>query len=127
MSRITLPMFKKVVRKVLRDTGMEPKEANDIAEKVMNIFGYDNVVTDNILTTEERNHFYLLEDHDILTSEEETVTLPSGKHWRIHYWRIKENKIHEILEEVNEEEEADIGVYDEIYDEVWERVEEQRY
>ncbi len=123
MSRITLKVFKKVVRKVLRDSEIEPEEADKIAEKVMNMFGYDDIITDNIINTKERNYFYLLEDHNILTSEEETVTLPSGRHWRIHYWRIKEQKIREILEKEKEEEDPEAGIYEQVYDDVWAQVE----
>lgn len=119
--------FKSVVRKVLGERGIDGEEADEIALRVMNLFGYDKTLTDNILSTEERDFFYMLEDYDILTTEEETVTLPSGKHWRIHYWRIKEGKIRELLEEddgkVDEREEH--GIYEKIYDDIWERVEER--
>ncbi len=126
MTRITLQVFKKVVRKVLEDSDVAPDEADKIAEKVMYMFGYDDMITDNILTTKDRNYFYLLEDHDILTSEEETVTLPSGRRWRIHYWRIKEKKIREILKEEEDIEEDETGIYDEVYEDVWAQVEGKR-
>lgn len=115
-----------VVRKALGERGIEADEADEIAESVMNLFGYDKTITDNLLTPRERDHFYMLEDYDILTSEEETVFLPSGKRWRIHYWRIKEKKIREILEENNGKEEVEEKSYfKKIYNDVWERVEER--
>ncbi len=122
MSRITLQEFKKVLRKVLRDRNIDAKNANDIAERVMNLFGYDKTLTDNLLSSDDRDFFYILEDYDILTTEEETVFLPSGKRWRIHYWRIKEEKIREILEN-EEEEEEETGFYKKIYNDVWEKAE----
>lgn len=83
MSRITLEDLKKAIEKVLEENDMDPNRAGDMAEKVMNLFGYDRSITDNLLSSEERDVFYELEDFDILTTEEETTSLPSGKKWRI--------------------------------------------
>ncbi len=102
---------------------MEPTRAEDMAEKVMNLFGYDKTITDNLLSPRERDAFYKLEDLDILRTEEETTNLPSGKKWRIHYWILNEDRVREILEENSEieEEEEEKTVYDDLSDEVWER------
>ncbi len=121
MTRVRLREFKKAVKKVLKDTDIEPNEAENIAEKVMNLFGYDKTITDNLISSNERDLFYLLEDHDILATEEETAYLPSGKRWRIHYWKIKENKIRDILEEEEVEEEEEEDIYEELSDNVWKR------
>lgn len=124
MSRVRLGEFKEAVKIVLRDKSIEPDEAERIAEKVMNLFGYDKSITDNLLSSHERDLFYLLEDYDILTTEEETAYLPSGKRWRIHYWKIKENKIRDIIrkeKEKAEEEEEELSIYEEISEEVWDR------
>ncbi|MFO7793331.1 MAG: DUF6015 family protein [Candidatus Saliniplasma sp.] len=119
--------FKKAVTKVLKDRDIEPEEAEKISEKVMNLFGYDKSITDNLLSSGERDLFYMLEDYDILTTEEETAYLPSGKRWRIHYWKIKDEKIREILsEEKKEEVEKESSIYDDISDDVWKRDEDDR-
>jgi len=125
VARVQLDDMKRVLRKVLQERDIDKDEADQIAEKVMALFGYDTTITDNIISKEERDLFYMLEDYDILTTEEETTILPSGKRWRIHYWRIKENKIWKLLEkkekeEVEEEEET--SVYEGLSDEVWKRV-----
>ncbi len=122
MARVRIEEFKKAVTKVLEERDISPEEAEEISEKVMNLFGYDKSITDNLLSSEERDLFYMLEDYDILTTEEETAYLPSGKRWRIHYWKIKDNKIRDILsEEEEEEEEGEKSIYDDISDEVWKR------
>lgn len=99
--------------------------AEDMAEKVMNLFGYDKTITDNLLAPEERDIFYKLEDLDILFTEEETTTLPSGKKWRIHYWVLNESKIRKLLEKEQEGEDVESEekktIYEELSDEVWER------
>jgi len=124
--RIKLDDMKKVLSKVLTDRDIGPAEAEEIAEKVMALFGYDTTVTDNLLCKGERDLFYMLEEHDILTVEEETTILPSGKRWRIHYWRLKENKIQSILEEENvkDKEEEEESIYETLSDDVWKRVKE---
>lgn len=127
MARVRIEEFKKAVTKVLKDRDIEPEEAEKISEKVMNLFGYDKSITDNLLSSGERDLFYMLEDYDILTTEEETAYLPSGKRWRIHYWKIKDEKIREILsEEKKEEVEKESSIYDDISDDVWKRDEDDR-
>ncbi len=125
MSRITFKDLEKAIKIVLEENDMEPSRAEDMAEKVMNLFGYDKTITDNLLSPEERDTFYKLEDLDILFTEEETTNLPSGKKWRIHYWILNENKIRDILEEEKEEENGEGDekktIYDDLSDEVWER------
>lgn len=115
-------MLKKAIETVFDEDEMDSHLAADMAEKVMNLFGYDKVITDNLISSEERDIFYKLEDHDILITEEESTNLPSGKKWRIHYWVLNERKIREILEEedeINEPEEE--SIYNDISDKVWER------
>ena len=124
MSRITLEELRTAIGSVLEEDEMQPARAEDMAERVMNLFGYDKTITDNLLSPDERDIFYQLEDLDILMTEEETTNLPSGKKWRIHYWILNEDKVREILEEKIEdegEEEEEKTVYDDLSDDVWER------
>ncbi len=126
MVRIRLDEMKQVLRKVLQERDIGKEEADEIAEKLMSLFGYDTTITDNLLCKDERDFFYLLEEFDIVTAEEETAILPSGKRWRIHYWRLKENKIRSLLEE--EESHTPVpeerSVYDDLSDKVWKRAKE---
>jgi len=123
LARVRIDEFKKAVTKVLKERDIDPEEAEEISEKIMNLFGYDKSITDNLLSSKERDLFYMLEDYDILTTEEETAYLPSGKRWRIHYWKIKEDKIREILSQENEkdEEEKEKSIYDDISNDIWKR------
>ncbi|MFO8110053.1 MAG: DUF6015 family protein [Thermoplasmata archaeon] len=124
MVRIRLDEMKTVLRKVLAQKDISEERAGEIAVKVMSLFGYDTTITDNLLCKDERDLFYLLEEFDIVTAEEEAAILPSGKRWRIHYWRLKENKIRSILEEREAEEtekEEEQDVYDKLSESVWKR------
>ncbi|MFW6196613.1 MAG: DUF6015 family protein [Thermoplasmatota archaeon] len=120
MNRVRLEDLRKAIRKVLEENNMDTSQAKDMADRVMSLFGFDKAITDNLLSSDERDIFYMLEDFDILATEEETTSLPSGKNWRIHYWRLKEEKIREILKEKEEEEKDESeSIYDDISDNVW--------
>ncbi len=122
MVRIRLDEMKKVLRKVLGERGISSEETDEMALKVMSLFGYDTTITDNMLCKDERDLFYLLEEHNIVTAEEESSIVPSGKRWRIHYWRLKENQIKSILEESELEEVVqEDDVYASLEDSVWKR------
>ncbi len=121
MTRIRLEDLKKAIEKVLEEKQKDVHRAEEMAEKVMNLFGYDRSITDNLLSSEERDVFYQLEDFGILTTEEETTNLPSGKKWRIYYWVLNENRIEELLEENEEDEDEEESVYDEVSNSVWKR------
>lgn len=122
MNRIRLEDLRKAIKKVLEENNMDTSQAKDMADRVMSLFGFDKTITDNLLSSDERDIFYMLEDFDILATEEETTNLPSGKNWRIHYWRLKEDKIKEILKEKEEEEEEEHkSIYDDISDNVWKK------
>ena len=68
------------------DRRLEYDEAFDLAQHVLNFFGYSNRIIDNVLEPEDRDTFYMLEDAGILTTEREEITLYDGREWRIHYW-----------------------------------------
>ncbi|MFP4051441.1 MAG: DUF6015 family protein [Thermoplasmata archaeon] len=120
MNRVRLEDLRKAIRKVLEENNMDPSQADEMADRVMSLFGFDKTITDNLLSSDERDIFYLLEDFDILATEEETTNLPSGKNWRIHYWRLKEDKIKDILKEKEEEKkEESKSIYDDLSENVW--------
>lgn len=123
MSRITYEDLKKAIEVALEEKELEKEDADEMAEKVLNLFGYDKTITDNLLSPRERDIFYKLEDLDILFTEEETTNLPSGKKWRIHYWVLNETKIEKLLEKKKEKKETskEKSIYNDLSDEVWER------
>jgi hypothetical protein len=102
-----------------------PKIAEDalrrIAEYVLTIFGYAAYYPDYRLNQEERNLFYLLEDHGILMTNEEKFNFPRGGTIRIGFWVLKKKRIFELacpyVPEVCEEEQ--INVYDTIDQDIW--------
>lgn len=101
---------------------MADAEICKLADYLMSFFGFSDEVIDNLLTPEDRDVFYMLEEEGLLTTRREEISLKRGKLWRIHYWIIKKDYVKKLAAEAEEEEEEDIGsVYDSISEEVWSR------
>jgi hypothetical protein len=101
--------------------------AEEMAEHVLNFFGFGERIIDNMLKTDDRDIFYMLEDLGILKTEREETTLYDGREWRINYWTLKKKYISDLTEgldgnicnadhHLNEEE-----LYDELPDDIWSR------
>lgn len=103
---------------------MESEAARQMANHVLNFFGFNDTIIDNILEPEDRDAFYMLEDLGLLQTEREETTLYDGREWRIHYWMFKKDKIYDL---VSDEDGAggdgsDVAdVYAEVPDDIWTR------
>jgi len=64
---------------------LDNEVAEEMAEHVLNFFGYGERIIDNMLKTDDRDIFYMLEDLGILKTEREETTLYDGREWRINY------------------------------------------
>lgn len=126
---LTVDDLTKAIRNSIDRRGMPEDEARQMAQHVMNFFGYSERIIDNILEPEDRDAFYMLEDSGLLTTEREETTLYDGREWRIHYWLFKKEKILQMAGTSNpwsdlEDDEAS-SVYEEIPDNVWRTLEEE--
>ena len=104
------------------DMKLEHEEAFDLAQHVLNFFGYSNRISDNVLEPEDRDAFYMLEDSGVLTTEREEITLYDGREWRIHYWLFKNEKIQDLINNikpVQEEVVEETDLYKELPREAW--------
>ena len=90
MSIVTL---EDLSRAIANRIGVDIEEARRDAEFVLDIFGFDDRVIDNVLDPEGRQLFYILEEEGMLTTEREETTLYDGREWRTHYWQIRKNII----------------------------------
>ncbi len=99
--------------------------ARDMALHVLNFFGFEDQIIDNMLEAPDRNLFYLLEDAHILMADREDVTLYTGREWRIHYWVLNKRRIFELATISKPQEEAQLSeeflIYHEIPPEIWAR------
>jgi hypothetical protein len=120
---ITLDKFKQSIMNSMKTPGMQEGAAVSLAEHVLNFFGFQDRIIDNMLDPEDRDAFYMLEDVGLLTTEREETGLPDGREWRIHYWLIREDRILRALSAKNKnagKEDSKAGtVYDTITDDIW--------
>ena len=125
---LTVDDLTRAIRNSIDRQGMPEGEARQMAQHVMNFFGYSERIIDNILEPEDRDAFYMLEDSGLLTTEREETTLYDGREWRIHYWLFKKEKILKLAgsgeppEDVQDDDAR--SVYEEVPESVW-RIQEE--
>ncbi len=123
MAAITEDELTRAIERTLVIRGkVPPDSARHVARVVLNYFGLDDSVLDNKVASEDRDHFYRLEEEGLLSSEEEDATVSRGKTWRIHYWLLKKDRIREVGQsrDKSPEDEAE-SVYRAIGDSAWSR------
>jgi DNA-binding transcriptional ArsR family regulator len=75
---ITVEELTTAIKNSIDNKGMLEEQANDLAQRVLNFFGYSDRIIDNVLEPEDRDAFYMLEDAGILTTEREDTTAGNG-------------------------------------------------
>jgi len=128
MNIITLDDLSKAIA---HRVGIGMEEAKRDAGFVMDIFGFQDRVIDNVLDPEDRQLFYILEEEGMLTTEREETTLYDGREWRTHYWVIKKDIILNFARDENKrtgsvlsnkqtiEDISDEAIYDALDDQMW--------
>jgi hypothetical protein len=115
----------KAIKNSIDHHNMEDGAAKEMAQHVMNFFGFNDRIIDNVLEPEDRDAFYMLEDSGLLMTEREETTLYDGREWRIHYWLFRKERIAELVRQAKEKEKElykeHISVYADIPDEIWSR------
>jgi hypothetical protein len=90
MPLVTINVLAKAIQRKLNIT---EDEARKYAMIVMDIFGYDDSIIDNVLDHQDRKLFYRLQEEGLLNAHREDVILCNGKSWRIHYWILQKHEI----------------------------------
>jgi len=128
MNIITLDDLSKAIA---NRVGIGLEEARRDAGFVMDIFGFQDRVIDNVLDPEDRQLFYILEEEGMLTTEREETTLYDGREWRTHYWVIRKDIILKYSKDENKrvrgilsdkqtiEDISDEAIYDALEEDVW--------
>ncbi len=104
----------KAIRRSVGHEGMRPEDARSIAAHVLNFFGFNERIIDNVLEPDDRDTFYMLEDTGILETERDETTLYDGREWRIHYWMFRKDRIFELAHEESQAM-AEAGEVDIVY------------
>jgi hypothetical protein len=89
----------KAIRRSVGHEGMRAEDARTIAAHVLNFFGFNERIIDNVLEPDDRDTFYMLEDTGILETERDETTLYDGREWRIHYWMFRKDRIFELAQQ----------------------------
>lgn len=122
MVTITVKDVEKALINTLGKKGMKKAEIKKLARYVMNFFGFDDTVSDNLLKAKDRDVFYMLEEVGLLKTFQDQITIKKGKIWRIHYWVLKKNDILRLANLKDEDKiENEYKIYNEISDEIWSR------
>lgn len=124
---ITLDILSKAIA---NKTGIDIEEARKNAGFVLDIFGYNDRVIDNILDYEDRQLFYILEEEGMLATDHEDTILYDGREWRTHYWILKKKAIikyakdkncilKNIISDKSVWDISSLGIYDSLTEDAW--------
>lgn len=119
---ITLDELTTALQKAL---DIERNEAYTYASLILDFFGFDDRIVDNILTAEERQLFYQLQEKGILAAQREETVLSTGSPWRIHYWLLEKETVLNYIDKkmvrnkkIPSVQETSRSVYEDIYSSV---------
>jgi len=82
-----------VIKALEKKLNMTTEEAKKTATFILDLFGFDDRILDNILDPAERKLFYRLEAEGLVSSTREEIVLHNGQCWRIHYWILQKQTI----------------------------------
>ncbi len=116
MEVVTFELLFKALRNSIGAMGVDDETIRMYTEIILGFFGFGDYVLDNVLSKEERDLFYMLEEMGILKTRTEEITIKRGKLWRTHYWVLNKERIKELAEKRIEEEER-IRIYEKIFGE----------
>jgi len=80
-------------RALMNRVGITNQEARKVAGFILDLFGFDDRIIDNVLEPEDRQLFYILEAEGLLSTGREEIRLHDGREWLTHYWEIKRHAI----------------------------------
>lgn len=135
---MTIDLLAAALEQAMSEDGVDANTARELAEQVMNFFGYDDRFPDNFLRADDRDLFNTMEELGILNVEAEDTTLMSGKFWRVYYWMLNFGRIETLARELEESKKAaieaarkakeepeevnqDEQLYDSVPDDIWQR------
>lgn len=105
--------------------GWPQDECEAHADYLLDMFGFQDRIIDNILESDDRQLFYNLESRGLLTTRSEENQLHNGSTWRTHYWVLRMDKIHEaattLRAQAKQAEQQEQDLYMELPDDVWAR------
>ncbi len=127
MKIITL---EEMTRAIEHKIGMDKQKAERIAGFILDAFGYESRIIDNILKPDERQIFYMLQSEGFMTTSRERTRLHDGREWMTHYWTLKRETIYSCAHQLHNKNKKKLiekqvtkkqkqSIYHDLSDEAW--------
>lgn len=122
--------LEEMTRAIEYKIGMKKNKARKIASFILDAFGYESRIIDNILKPDERQLFYILQSEGFLTTARERTRLHDGREWMTHYWTLQRETIYDcackslgnknksMVKKTVKKQKKD-NIYNNLSDEVW--------
>jgi len=112
--------MKELIAALENRIGLKHEVALDVARRVLNYFGFGDMIIDNMLNQEDRRLFYFLQDSGFMGTDWDETFLLNGRSWRIFYWRLNMFAIRKYSEAEEEKpREEIIEIYESLPDQAW--------
>jgi len=120
LSRTGILEMYELIDALMNRVGLRKEVAIDVAQRVLNYFGFGDTIIDNMLNQDDRRLFYFLQDTGMMGTDWDETFLPNGRGWRIFYWRLNVPNIRKYakIEEEDSKEEI-LQIYDTLPDKAW--------
>ncbi len=107
----------------LRDYSMDYNNALEISEHILNFFGFEEQIIENVLENDDREILYFLENLGLVEFRVSTLTTYEGKEWNVSTVHLKDKKIFEFAnKEIEAPREIEISeIYEKLPEEAWVR------
>ena len=122
MSVVTIDEVRFALEKTLSPKGLSHDMIVGLADRLMDLFGFEDQVVDNRLAPSDRDMFYMLEEAGLVTTIHDEVQVQKGKTWRIYYWILKKDQIRRIVDDLKDNDQSkapEADVYESISDDIW--------
>jgi hypothetical protein len=110
----------------LRGYNMNYSDALKTAEHILNFFGFEDQILENVLENDDREVLYFLEVLDLADFKKDSVnvnrSILSLETWNISKVQLKKKKIFELFtQEIEHSKEVEVLVYEKLPEEAWVR------
>ncbi len=85
-----------LARAIMHETSVTVKDAEETALVLLNIFGFETRIVDNVLDNSERSLIRTLEDAHLIKTEREDCILEDGRDWHMHFWTLNYDAIKSV-------------------------------
>ncbi|MGB9815917.1 MAG: DUF6015 family protein, partial [Thermoplasmata archaeon] len=108
----------------LRGYNMNYNDALKTAEHILNFFGFEDQILENVLENDDREVLYFLEDLDLVDFKKDSVnvnrSILSLETWNISTVQLKKKKIFELsTKEIEHPREVESLIYEKLPEEAW--------